>query len=933
MKKLNLILALALMALTLSAQQMEKLPNDPAVRVGHLDNGLTYYIRHNDLPKQRCEFHIAQAVGATLEEDNQNGLAHFLEHMCFNGTEHFPGKLIINYFESIGVNFGGNINAYTSLDQTVYRLSEVPTFREGIVDSALLVMHDWSCAVSLLGEEIDNERGVIREEWRTGNTARRRAWKNGQIMMFPGTRYATRDVIGDTAVINNFSYDAIRAYYKKWYGPDLQAIVVVGDIDVDVIEEKIKKLWADVPARANRGERPYVEIPDNNEPIIGIYTDKEAPNTGITLLYKHAPLPKELKGTNVDYAQSICHQLIYTILSERLQEETLRPDASIVGGLMTYTDYFPTLDAFYCHIGSKEGREADALQRLLYQVEKMRRYGFTEAELERAKTEMLSSVEKQYNERKATENINYVEEYIGNFLDGTAIPGIEMEYEMLKQLLPFISTDMLGELAKQYITENNQVVYISCPEKEGVNVPSKEDILTWLKAMPSLDIEAPVAEVVDNRLVKKLPKAGKIKKVTTNAALGTTEWLLQNGVRVVLKPTTFKQDEILLSAYSLGGESLVKTEDLPSCEMATTAIGFMGYGDFSLTALQKALKGKNVNADMFINGSTESVSASSCVKDLETMFQLIYLGFTAPRRDEEAFQTLMGLFENQLQNRDANPKAIFSDSISMTVTDHSPRTILNNMEMLKQIDLNKIMRIYGERFANPADFTFTLVGNIDPNDAELKRLVTTYLGGMKTNKSREQFVDQHIRAPKGEVKNYFSREMSTHTASNRIQYTSYDIPYTLENEITMELIGRILSTRYLESIREREGGSYGVGTYGYVQAWPVAKAALLMHFDTDPDKQKRLMEIIHEEVMTIVKEGPLATDLDKEKASMLKDFSENVEKNDWWLEILEQYQKLGVNIYADYQSTVQGIDATKVQQMLTRLVEAGNVMEVVMMPE
>lgn len=927
------MMVLAMMVSALNAQQPEKLPVDPAVRVGHLENGLTYYIRHNELPKQRCEFHIAQAVGATLEEDDQNGLAHFLEHMCFNGTEHFEGKGIINYFESIGVNFGGNINAYTSLDQTVYRLSEVPTYREGIIDSALLVMHDWSCAVSLLGEEIDAERGVIREEWRTGNTAQRRAWKNGQIMMFPGTRYATRDVIGDTAVINNFSYDAIRAYYKKWYGPDLQAIIVVGDIDVDQIEAKIKALWANVPARQNRGERPYVEIPDNNEPIVGIYKDKEAPNTGITMLYKHAPLPKELKGTNVDFAQSICHQLIYTILSERLTEERLRADASIVGGVMAYTDYFPTLDAFYSRIGTKEGREKDAFQRLTYMIEKMRRYGFTEAELERAKTETLSSTEKQYNERNATENIQYVQEYIGNFLDGTAIPGIEVEYEMIQQLLPYITTDMLNEMAKSYVTENNIAVYFSAPDKEGVNVPTEAEILAEIAAMPSLEIEAPVAETVDNRLVKKLPKKGKIKKVGTDPTLGTTTWVLKNGVCVVLKPTTFKQDEILLQAFSYGGESLVKTEDMVSCDMATTAIGFMGYGDFSLTALQKALKGKNVNLDMSINGLTESVSGYSSVKDLETMFQLLYLGFTAPRRDEEAYRTLMGLLENQLLNKDANPKAIFRDSVSLMTGDHSPRIVLNNMETLKQVALDKIMRIYRERFANPADFTFILVGNIDPNDKELQRLVNTYLGGLKTTKKREAFVDQHIRAPKGVVKNYFAREMSTHTASNRIQYTSYDIPYTLENGLTMELIGRILSTRYLESIREREGGSYGVGTYGYVTAWPVNRAALIMQFDTDPDKQKRLMEIIHEEVQTIIENGPLTSDLDKEKASMLKDFSENVEKNDWWLSTLDEYLKLGVNNYTDYVKTVESIDGAKVQHLLKQLVEAGNMFEVVMMPE
>ena len=440
------------------AQMEQKVPVDENVRIGHLDNGLTYYIRHNELPKQRAEFHIAQAVGAILEEDDQNGLAHFLEHMCFNGTEHFPGKGIINYFESIGVSFGYNINAYTSLDQTVYRLSEVPTYREGIIDSALLVMHDWSCAVSLLAEEIDNERGVIREEWRTGADANRRMWKESQRLMFPGSQYAKRDVIGDTAVINNFSYEALRSYYKKWYGPDLQAIIVVGDINVDEIEQKIKNLWGNVPARANRGERPYYSVEDNKEPIVAIVKDAEAQQGRIRIVYKHEQIPAQLKGSIMEYVNNLALSLIVQMMDNRMAEDAMKSDACFLGGGVYYSELVKLKDAFNGIVVPKEGQEREAWHYLLAQMEKMRRYGFTSDELERAKTETLAQYEKAYNERSATRNISYVDEYIDNFLYQEMIPGIEWEYAFVKQVMPAISLEQINQIALQLVTNENIVV-------------------------------------------------------------------------------------------------------------------------------------------------------------------------------------------------------------------------------------------------------------------------------------------------------------------------------------------------------------------------------------------------------------------------------------------------------------------------------------------
>ena len=923
----TIVLALSFVAV---AQQPQPLPIDSAVRVGKLENGLTYYIRHNEYPKQRAEFHIAQAVGAILEEDHQNGLAHFLEHMAFHGTEHFAGKGIIEYFESIGVNFGGNINAYTSLDETVYRLSEVPTTREGIIDSALLVMHDWACGLLLLEEEIDNERGVIREEWRTGMGASRRMWKHSNMLKYPGSQYAKRDVIGDTAVINNFEYDALRDYYKKWYGPDNQAIIVVGDIDVDKIEEKIKALWADVPARQNRGERPLYSVDDNETPIVAIVRDKEAQNTRVELEFKKGKLPKEFRGTDAAYVQAGMLDMICDMFNNRLQELAVDPNASFTGAGSYYGETVKEKDAFTAVYIAKQGQETQAYKDLLTQLEKVRRYGFTTSELERVKKEWLSHYEKAYNERATVRNIGRAQECIRHYLDGAPMPGEEWEYQMVQQLLPMISVDMLNQIAQQLVTDANLIISFQAPV-EAV-LPTEAEAVELLAAVKNEEIEAPVEEAIRENLVEVAPKAGKIKKTKTNPQLGTIEWTLSNGIRVVIKPTEFKQDEILFSAFSKGGNSLVATEDLIPAALATDVISLSGIADMSMTDLQKALTGKNVSYSPAINANTESMEGASTVKDLETLLQLNYLYFTAPRRDEEAYAMLMSVLESQLANRDKNPKVAFSDSIQMMGSNNSPRTIIFNKEALKKANLDKSLEVYRARFANPADFVFTFVGNVNPEDAAFQAMVCTWLGGMKTTKKMEKVRDNGVRVPEGINKNYFTRKMETKTASNRIQYTSYDIPYTLANELNMEMIGRILSTRSLESIREREGGSYGVGCAGGLNVYPVPTAYLLMQFDTDPEKQTKLMSIIHEEVNTIIENGPLAKDLNKEKESMLKDFQEDLEKNSYWDTALYMYYMYGINYIADYQAAVENITAETVQSTLKQLVASGNMFEVVMLP-
>ncbi|VBB47144.1 Peptidase M16 domain protein [uncultured Paludibacter sp.] len=935
MKRFGILFGLLIyFSVSLLAQQpqLQPLPIDPKIRYGKLDNGLTYYIRHNEEPKQRAEFYIVQKVGAILENDDQNGLAHFLEHMSFNGTKHFPDKGIINFLEKHGVKFGENINAYTSLDETVYNLSNVPTTQEGVIDTSLLVLHDWSHSLSLLDSEIDAERGVIREEWRQGANADRRMWKESNKQKFPGSQYSKRDVIGDTAVINNFKYQTLRDYYAKWYRPDLQGIIVVGDVDVDKVEAKIKSAFADIPKPVNPAERVIYKIDDNKDPIVAVVTDPEARMTRLELEYKHDKLPAEVKLSSAGYYVYVVNQLISSIMAERFDEITNQADAPFVGAFAYYGELVKSKDAFDMIAIPKEGKELEGLKALLLEAEKMKRFGFTPSELERAKTNFLKNTEKAYNERDNQKNSSLVREYIGNFLDNEPIPGIEFEYNTIKTMLPNINLDVVNQLAKRYVTDENLIVTVMAPEKEAVKVPSKEMILAAIQESKDAKIEAKKDEAMNKPLMENAPKAGTVKKITQNAAMETTEMLLSNGVKVIFKPTTFKKDEILMSAFSDGGNSKVHNlVDLPSAAFAASVVSNNGIGNFSQTDLSKILTGKIASVNPYISNYEEGMSGNSSVADLETLLQLTYLYFTAPRKDDNAFGAMMNMYRTSLANSMKNPSKAFSDSINETLSDHDPRTILMTPEIIDKINQDKSIEIYKQRFANPADFTFMFVGNIDPQNKETQKLLATYLGGLKTTKVKEKWDDVDRHTPKGKINNYFEKEMKVQKASNFIYYSGA-MPYSIQNKIAVEAIGSILRMRYTESIREKEGGSYGVGVRGSVSNTPEDKAALMMQFDTDPEKQVKLMGIIHSEVEEIMKNGPRQDDLSKVKENMLKKYAEDIEQNNWWKSTLKDYYQDKLNYRTDYKAAVEALNSDLIQKTLKSIVDQGNVIEVVMKP-
>jgi len=921
-----------LLALNAGAQQVQPLPIDPKVRFGKLDNGLTYYIRANKEPKQRADFYIAQNVGAILENDSQNGLAHFLEHMAFNGTKNFPGKGVINYLEKIGVKFGADVNAHTSLDETVYNLSDVPTVRDGIVDSALLVLHDWSSFISLEDTEIDAERGVIREEWRQGAGADRRMWKESNKLKYPGSQYAIRDVIGDTAIINNFDHATIRDFYKKWYRPDLQAILIVGDVDVDKVEAKIKSLFTDIPKKENEAERIVYPIADNQKPIISVVKDKEARMTRIELEYKHDKLPDNIKLSMNGYAFNTINNLISTMIGNRFEEITQQADAPFVGAYANYGELVKSKDAFQLLAIPKEGQELTGLNALLLEAEKIKRFGFTNSELERAKTDFIKTVEKSYNERDNQKNNNLIEEYVRNFLNQESIPGIEWEYQTLQAMLPQLKLEMVNQVAKSYVTDTNMIVSIMAPDKEAVKIPSEDQIRVAIDNSKKAELTAKAEEKSNRPLIDKAPKAGKVAKVSENKSLGTTEWTLSNGVKVVFKPTTFKKDEILLSAFSQGGISKVTNPaDLPSGMLAASIVSNNGLGQYNQIELNKILTGKIASVSPQIGAYDEGMNGSSSVKDFETMLQLVYLNFTAPRKDDNAFKAMMNGYRASLANAASDPRKAFSDTVNAMVTNHSPRTVLLGLKTLDLIDQDKALAIYKERFALPADFTFIFTGNVDPANDSIKNAIVTYLGGLKSKKETEKFTDNNIRKPKGKVNNIFEKEMKIKKASNFILYSG-SMPYTINNRTAMTAIGSILSIRYLESIREKEGGSYGVGVRGSINNTPIEEATLMMQFDTDPLKQAKLISIIYSEVDEIVAKGPRVDDLQKVKENMLKKYTEDLAENGWWQSAVQRFYQDKLNLVDDYKASVEALTPEVIQSTLKNIVSQGNVLEVVMKP-
>ncbi|MBE6275813.1 MAG: insulinase family protein [Bacteroides sp.] len=916
-----------------SAQQpqMPPIPTDPNVRIGKLENGLTYYIRHNELPEDRADFYIAQKVGSILEEENQRGLAHFLEHMCFNGTTNFPGKSLINYLETIGVRFGENLNAYTSIDETVYNIANVPVIRDGIVDSCLLILHDWANDLTLDPKEIDNERGVIHEEWRTGQGAMMRMYEQTLPKAFEGSKYGHRLPIGTIEVIDNFPYQALRDYYEKWYRPDQQGIVVVGDVDVDKVEAKIKEIFSPIEMPANAAERVYEKVPDNKEPIITIAKDKEQPSTMIYIWHKHPATPKEIKGQMGYLVQNYMFSMIASMLNARLEELRQSANPPFIMAATEDTDFLLTKNpqAFAGIAISKEDGIPTAISALVREIERARKFGFTASEYARAKADYLRALESAYNERDKMKNNQYVQEYISHFIDNEPIPGIEFEYAQMNQLANMIPVEAINQILPQIVTDENIVINIFGPDKEGMVYPTEAEILDILNNTKAEEITAYVDKVSDEPLMKETPKAGKIVK-TEEGPFGSTALTLSNGVRVVVKNTDFKADEIRMTAFSPGGTSIFGTGEALQVKMLNSVAGLGGLGNFSNVDLEKVLAGKKASISASVNGLTERVNGSCSPKDLETLMQLVYLTFTAPRMDDAAFESFKQRTKASLANQEADPMIALSDTLNKEMYGNHPMAMRVKAEMIDQIDYNRIMEMYKDRFKEAGDFTFLFVGNI--NLEEAKPLIETYLGGLPTINRKENFKDIKMDIQKGARKNLFEKQMETPKATV-LNIISGNCPFNLKNSLLMTMLSQTMDMVYTETIREKEGASYGVGTAGQLNCYPKEEAIFQIVFDTDPAKREKMEQIVMSELQKVAQEGPRPEHLAKVKEFLLKKHLENMKENGYWVNQLVEYYFSNADMNTGYDKLVNELTVEDVKNFTKALLDQGNIIEVTMTAE
>ena len=915
--------------------QMPPIPVDPAVRIGKLDNGLTYYIRHNDYPEHVANFYIAQRVGSINEEESQRGLAHFLEHMAFNGSEHFKGNGIIEFCRSLGVEFGSDLNAYTSIDQTVYRVCNVPTKRATALDSCLLILKDWSNGLSLEPDEIDKERDVVHNEWRLGEGPSQRMLQRALPKTYPGSKYGERLPIGLMSVIDSFKPQTLRAYYQKWYRPDNQAIIVVGDVDVNHMEDKIKELFAGIKVDPNAPKVVPEAVPDNKEAIYVYEKDKEMQMANVWVMMKHEATKPEEKASMAyliqDYAVSVISQMI----NQRLSEMTQDAACPFFQGFADDANYLlsRTKDCFELIGIPKEGKEMETLQVLYREAKRAREFGFTATEYERAKADYLSSLEKQYTNRDKRKNDEFGNAYRDHYLNNEPIPPLDVLYQTMQQIAPNIPVQAINQMLPQLITptDSNLVVMIMAQDKEGKVHPTEQDMAAAIAAARAEKLEAYVDNVKDEPLLDVATiKKGKITKETENKTFGYKELTLSNGATVILKKTDFKDDEVQMEAFSMGGKSLYGEADYTNLKVFDTAIGMSGLGNFSSTELQKALAGKNVNADLSLANTRQYLTAHSTPKDIETMFQMSYLYFTNVKKDDKQFQNLMTQLDMALKNKSLSPDAVFSDSVAATTYGHNPR--FNNIDVkdLKDINYDRILEIAKERFQNAGQFTFVISGNFD--EQTIRPLIEQYIASLPATKAKPEQFKEVITFAKGEVVNQFKVKTESPKATAREMWYA-EMPYTLDNIVKLDAVGQVLSMIYLKTIREDESAAYSCGAAGHFNTGTNQPKALLQAYcPMNPDKSELAVRLLHEGIQNMAKQVD-ADQLQKVKDYMLKQADIDAKQNSYWINTITTFKEYGLDVYTDYKKTVEALTVDNVRDFLNELLKSGNHVEVIMTPE
>ena len=918
----------------MAQMQMPSIPNDPDVRIGKLDNGLTYYIRHNNWPENRAEFYIAQKVGSIQEDDNQRGLAHFLEHMAFNGSKHFKGNELLRWCESIGVKFGTDLNAYTSIDQTVYNISNVPTTREGIVDSCLLILFDWADGLLLEQEEIEKERGVIHEEWRLRTDAQSRMLERDLPKLYPNSKYGHRWPIGLMEIIDNFERPFLQAYYEKWYRPDNQGIIVVGDVDVDKVEQKIKDMFSSIVLPENRAMVTKYPVPDNAEPIFVIDKDKEQQYNIVQLMMKHEAFPDSLKGTMAYLITDYMKDAALTMLNDRFKEFAQKPESPFLQAFARDGEYLlsSTVDAFNLIYLPKDGQAEAALEAVLTEARRAAEFGFAPTEYNRFKADFQSNLDKQYSNKDKRFNRQFVNQYVQHFIAHEPIPSIDYTYETMKQIVPVIPIEAVNALIKELVSENdsNLVLLNFNNEKEGATYPTEEGFKKAIAAARAAKIEAYVDNVKDEPLMTTLPKKGSIKKETKSDKFGGyTELTLSNGVKVILKKTDLKKDQVILNGEGFGGSALYGEKDFANIKMFDDVIDASGLGNFSHTELEKALAGKIASASFSMGTNRQYISGSSTPKDVETMLQLVYLYFTSINKDQKSFDNMMQTTEVTLKNRLLQPENVFQDSLSATLDCHNPRTAPLAMADLKNVNYDRILQMAKERTANAAAYEFTIIGNFD--EATIRPLLEQYIASLPAQKKVEKSGNVSTDF-KGKVINSFKHKAETPKALAFMYWYSKDIPYNLENSVKATIAGQILSMEYLKKIREDASAAYTVGAASNISRNDFeTDAYIYVQCPMKPEKGDIACQIMRDEVNNMVKTCD-ADKLQKVKEYLLKSMGDQKKQNGYWLGRINTWRKYGLDFDTDYEKVVNAQTVESISAFVAELLKAGNAAEVIMMP-
>ncbi len=929
--KKNIIIGILVLSFQgVFSQFKTNIPLNKNVISGKLQNGLTYYILHNEEPKDRASFYFVQNVGAILEDDNQNGLAHFLEHMAFNGTEHFKGKGIIKMLEKDGVSFGKDINAYTAQDETVYNISTVPVTNEKLIDSTLWVLHDWSGALSLTDSEIDAERGVIREEWRTRRTSNFRLKMQTDPVLYKDSKYSKRDVIGDLNIINNFKYAELRNYYKKWYRPDLQAVIIVGDIDVKAMEQKVKAIFSGIPLAKKAAARTYETIPKHDELYFGTASDKEASSTVITLRYiMDEPLVKDSAVTR----KNVMNSFYTSILNNRFKELLIKNQGSSLNLSTNFSGISRLNTTYNIAAAAKKGKTLEGFEEAYTEAERLKRFGAVQAELDRTKKLFISSYDDFISNKDKIDNETWADKLTDYFLKAKPFLSPEEDYKLVVGIIKSMTLEELNAYAKTIQKQTNQVVLVTGSEQDKNDFPTKEAVVNVMKKVESMTLVPYTKKENNTPLIEKELKPVAIKKTFDVAGIKDAKgYILENDAKVIVLPTTYSQDQIVFSAFSKGGKSLVKTEDLNSAEIAATLAKSSGLGNFDNLALKEKLTGKVAQSAPFIGANAQGFQGGSNKADFETMLQLLYLSFEAPRFDSNIFNILKEQYKNRLENIKKDNGSAFKDSIDLANSNHNPRTFLFNDKFLETIDLKKAENIYRDRFKNAADFTFIFVGNI-PDSA--LGLIQKYIGNIKSSPAvKENFADHNMEPAKGKTVVHFKRPMEVPKTTVYLGLTG-KIEYSKENALKMYVIGELLSKRFLQTIREEEGGSYGVNVGGNLELIPKPTFSLALTFDCNPDKQEKLMEIVWKELNDLKTIPVNANDLEDIKKALLKNREESLKTNSFWNKTLYDNSLNELPFLQDdeYKNLISKINQKTIQQFSKHVLDSSSSVEVIMSPE